>query len=1172
MPAPEYMALLKKTGLLSSAQWTIAEEVAARVSVPAALSAELVRLGLLTSWQSMQLLKGQTGFVLHHYRLLEAIGRGGMGHVFKAQDHRTSGIVAIKVMSRKLSANQNLVSRFRREIRASSRLNSPNIVRTIDAGRVGKIDFMVMEFVNGDQLDSILARLPLIPPTTACEIIRQAALGLQHAHECRMVHRDIKPGNLMIDWDAEGRGVVKIMDMGLVRLDEEKEELTAVTRAGQVMGTPDYMSPEQGWNTAQVDIRSDIYSLGCTFYRMLTGRMPFPGDNPLQVLMARCSKDAPSPKLLRPEIPDAVDAIARRMTLRDPDARYQTPAELAAALEPLCAPLTIEALRQCAREQGADEEAILLDAASRVDLSDPQDPGYQQFLREMDTGASVDLMMTNTPSGGVTLSATFPVIQERRSVSGERRSGESIAQNRSRRTAILAVLIAAAFVLATGAFVALRQPTSSTPAVADKNSTSKQSTQTTKEITKAPSATLATAPPLKLAPGDQLDYDPEFDGPAPKTPAAGTLSWKLVAGAPPDVTIDARTGHIRWKIPDSQSNGAVPIPFMLIHTVDGSEAVVAHSQIVASIKSSSPEFQLVPPKTIRVRPGQSFAQRIEAVPTPRADGPVKFRLAGKILEGMQIDGRGGEFRWTPRETHVGTHQLTVELHDPQNNTTLATTALEVVVVPDRFTLTLPNVTPQFATPGQTLRIPLYPDPPPPGLGKVFNLQLDTNGLPPGVRLENGGEVLVWNVPADAAGAVNITLRPQLLIEGLPLPDNFQPAVVPITVGGRNAPAPANSPDPEAVAAAEKEIREIRSRDLSTTSKRTAALREFLEKALRQQPQAADLALLNIVLKSEGGTKAADSILDAAILRHLRYGSEIPPEIVQLCTQLRPGTLNSLQGDRLSESCLTLAEFAAAAQRWTDVVEFLRIPIEFNKKTGRSSVFPDQYGEELTKAQNAALKLSEGASDSADLLKQDIATAINSWKFQPVFRGPSTEGHYSFTAKIADTPIPDALLSSWTFNPESALLKGPRSPFGFGFLDPAISGSHWVFRTQIASGPASCRFVLGTRKGTTVEGFQLILEATEFGHIKVLEDDNKTSSPPNALPSGPAPRWNNPGALHDLEIRLHERELRVRIDGAIVVSTALPKPPPGPAGFLAFMANATDGPVIELRRPRFIRLP
>lgn len=266
MAAPEFLTLLKKSGLLSPAQWNVALEVAVRHDQSESLCAELVRLGLLTTWQSTQLLKGQTGFVLQHYRLLEAIGRGGMGHVFKAVDGRDASIVAIKVMSRKLSANPHLVNRFKREIRASSLLNNPHIVRTLDAGRVGKVDFMVMEYVHGDQLDSILARVPQIPIPMVCEVIRHAALGLQHAHERKMVHRDIKPGNLMIDWSAEGQGTVKIMDMGLVRLSEDTEEHTSVTRAGQVMGTPDYMSPEQGWNTATVDIRSDIYSLGCTFF------------------------------------------------------------------------------------------------------------------------------------------------------------------------------------------------------------------------------------------------------------------------------------------------------------------------------------------------------------------------------------------------------------------------------------------------------------------------------------------------------------------------------------------------------------------------------------------------------------------------------------------------------------------------------------------------------------------------------------------------------------------------------------------------------------------------------------------------------------------------------------------------------------------------------------------
>ncbi|MCA9067227.1 MAG: serine/threonine protein kinase, partial [Planctomycetaceae bacterium] len=175
---------------------------------------------------------------------------------------------------------------------------------------------------------------------TACEIIRQCAVALQHAHDQQMVHRDIKPANVMVHWQSSGEGVVKLMDMGLVRVMSETGEEDMVTRAGQVMGTPDYMSPEQGWDTTQVDIRSDIYSLGCTLFRLLTGQVPFRGSNPLQVLSQRLQRDAPSVRTLCDDIPEEVAAVVRKMTRRDPNSRYQTPAEVTEALQPFCDKLT----------------------------------------------------------------------------------------------------------------------------------------------------------------------------------------------------------------------------------------------------------------------------------------------------------------------------------------------------------------------------------------------------------------------------------------------------------------------------------------------------------------------------------------------------------------------------------------------------------------------------------------------------------------------------------------------------------------------------------------------------------------------------------------------------------------------------------------------------------------
>jgi serine/threonine protein kinase len=1166
MPVPEYMALLKKTGLLSPAQWTIAEEAAHRHSDSAQLSAELVRLGLLTSWQSLQLLKGQTGFVLHHYRLLEAIGRGGMGHVFKAQDSRTSAIVAIKVMSRKLSSNQNLVNRFRREIRASSRLSSPNIVRTLDAGRVGRIDFMVMEFVNGDQLDGILSRLPLIPPATACEIVRQAALGLQHAHECRMVHRDIKPGNLMIDWDAEGRGVIKIMDMGLVRLDEEKEELTAVTRAGQVMGTPDYMSPEQGWNTAKVDIRSDIYSLGCTFYRMLTARMPFPGDNPLQVLMARCSKDAPAPKLLRPDLPDAIDAIVRKMTLRDPEARYQSPAELAAALEPHCAPLTIEALRECARAQGADEEAIVLDAASRVDLSDPQDAGYQQFLREMDTGASVDLMMSNTPSGGFALTPTLPVIQERRTIPPDRRSGDAISRTsqRRRRTALFTLSGAALIVVVIAAFVLLRKDSNPTPA---KQSSGDVAAKPAAERIAPPTASLEISPPLNHAPGDLLQYDPVFAEAPPVLPKGSELIWKLVAGAPTGASIDARTGRVSWKIPDQCPDGAFPIPFLLIYQQDGSEQVIAQSQVVASVKASTSDFAFIPPKTIRLRPGQAVAQRIESVPLPPEQGAVRFRLSGGIPDGSSIDGGVGEFRWTPSDSQLGKHQLTVELYDQQAKKVVASTPLEIFVAPDSFEFPVPGISRQKATPGQTLRIPIYSDPPPRMLGKIFSLRLENRDLPAGVSLEENGNMLVWKVPADAKGSVTITLTPRILIPDFKPNPELSPVTVTIDVIAQTSPMPDsgnNMPDPELVKKAEEEVRERHRRELASSTRRAAHLRQLLETAIDQSPGHENLALLNVIISSDGGTKSADSILDAAILRKQRYNAPIPAELTELCSQLKPTSLNSVQGDRITEHCLTLAALAVAEERWDETGKYLRIPVEYSRKSGRAT-FPEQFTTDLAKALEAAETLKQGGATTTDSLKREIESVLSAWRFQPALRGPG--GLRFVSSNVANAPTqPDNAPSPWSFEGDRIRLNGPQAPRVFGILDPALDAPRWILRTQVASSSSSCDFVVGTADNGNLVGHLLYLEPLKMGLVlKIPEQTVVSQANGNAT-------WPASNGFHDLEIRVDEKDVRVRIDGVVVVNTTLPQAFKGAAGFMASMEKAGEKPVLELRRTRFLRLP
>ncbi len=389
------------------------------------IAAKLVQQQYLTQWQADQLLKGQKSFNLQQYQLMAPVGHGGMGHVFKARDSRSGQIVAIKVMAKSLLDNETLVSRFRREIKASARLNSPHIVKAMNAGKVGGTDFLVMEYVNGQQVDQIASKLGRLPIDLACEILRQAAVGLQHAHECGMVHRDIKPANLMIHWEADGGGTVKLMDMGLVRLTEETED-QSVTRAGQVMGTPDYMSPEQGWDTSKVDIRSDIYGLGCTCFRLLTGSVPFSGANPLQVLSQRLQRDAPSVATLRPDVPAELATAICRMTARDPAGRYQTPTQVAAALSPFCTPLTRTALDAApishVTPDSGSRDAVggsgTGDSSETTDTRD-FDGTYHQFLKDMQDGAAVDLAAVDAaavgvpekPTGTVEFDATLPALQ-----------------------------------------------------------------------------------------------------------------------------------------------------------------------------------------------------------------------------------------------------------------------------------------------------------------------------------------------------------------------------------------------------------------------------------------------------------------------------------------------------------------------------------------------------------------------------------------------------------------------------------------------------------------------------------------------------------------------------------------------------------------------------------------
>lgn len=347
-----FVETLRYCGLLEAKQLHEISPATRKTSDPRPLARHLVEQGWITTFQANQLLRGQgQQLVLGSYVLLEKLGAGGMGQVYKARHQKLGRIVAVKVIRPDRLRDPDTVIRFHREIRAASQLAHPNIVLALDADEINGTHFFAMEYVEGHDLASLVKRGGPLPTVEAVEYIRQAACGLAHAHSKKLVHRDIKPSNLLVSWSSRqgsalsgtatpgsGEAVVKILDFGIARLhfpDDENEDSQMLTQKGVLMGTADYVAPEQAVNPHGADIRCDLYSLGCTFYLILTGSLPYPGGTTVEKLFKHRLEEPVPVELLRPEVPAEVGVIVRRLMAKNPDDRYQTPAELISALSRL---------------------------------------------------------------------------------------------------------------------------------------------------------------------------------------------------------------------------------------------------------------------------------------------------------------------------------------------------------------------------------------------------------------------------------------------------------------------------------------------------------------------------------------------------------------------------------------------------------------------------------------------------------------------------------------------------------------------------------------------------------------------------------------------------------------------------------------------------------------------
>ena len=381
-PTPEaFLAMLAKSQLLTPERLDEARDATLLTNDIEQLTQILIDQGLITGWQTSQLLTGRTSFFIGNYVLLDLLGSGGMGSVYLARHTTMNRYAAIKVISKKVGKDPDSLPRFIAEARATASLDHPNIVRAYDVDSEADRFYIVMEYVPGNNLEEIVELDGPLDFVFIVDCVRQAADGLAHAHGRNMIHCDIKPSNLLVN----DQDVVKILDMGMARLvrkEERNEDDSSIRRNERLLGTVDYMAPEQAMQGPDFDHRADIYSLGCTLYFLLTGRPPF-GDGTLtQRILQHQTKEPTDIRQLRSDAPPELVEICRKMMAKNPADRYQTAAEVSRVLgawRPASPAQMLPAEAATPKKHAA--ESSLAATLEGEGVGKPKDP-YPAFLKK----------------------------------------------------------------------------------------------------------------------------------------------------------------------------------------------------------------------------------------------------------------------------------------------------------------------------------------------------------------------------------------------------------------------------------------------------------------------------------------------------------------------------------------------------------------------------------------------------------------------------------------------------------------------------------------------------------------------------------------------------------------------------------------------------------------------
>jgi serine/threonine-protein kinase len=481
-----FLQAIRSSSILSGPQLERVEAEAAEAgdaAEPSEFAARLVKEGLLTEFQAKQILKGKTqGLVFGRYVILDVLGRGAMARVYKAWHRMMGRVVAIKILDAKYVANPRSLARFHREMQLVGRLDHPNVVRAFDADRVGENYFIAMEYSPGQSLGDLLQEKGALPPADVVFFAAQAADGLAHAHAQGVLHRDIKPSNMLLT-DARK---LKILDFGLGKLQEKEDLPASLTAAGITVGTPDYISPEQA-RMVEVDGRSDLYSLGCSMYHLITGRLPFKGESSMDCIVGRITGKATPLAEVRPGLPPRLVQTIEKLMATNPDDRYQTAEEAAAALRSLLKPRGAGAGAAPARPAGAVASAAPATAAGPPPTST----------------APKKAPPPEEPASLSARAGAQPAIMRRATA----RPSKAEAAAKSRQRLVAAGAAAGVLLLIVGAFVLFRPTKPEAPIAQGSN---EESQETAPVKTEAPAArqaapspdtrTAAVAPVAKPAP------------------------------------------------------------------------------------------------------------------------------------------------------------------------------------------------------------------------------------------------------------------------------------------------------------------------------------------------------------------------------------------------------------------------------------------------------------------------------------------------------------------------------------------------------------------------------------------------------------------------------------------------------------------------------------------------